>query len=143
MRIEHSNITVRSIDETIRFLAVAFPEAEVRGEGPMHGDPALGRWLHFGLPDSYIALQENAVHSDRADVTYRNDGINHLGFVVEGLDELIRKLAEEGFELTPASALEDHPHRRRAYFFDGNGVEWEFVEYLSEKPQERNDYTLG
>lgn len=143
MKIEHSNITVRSIDETVRFLKVAFPEAEIRGGGAIHGDPALGRWVHFGIEDSYVALQENGQHSGRSDITYQNDGINHLGFVVDGLDELIQKMNKEGYPLTPASALDDHPHRRRAYFFDGNGIEWEFVEYLSENRCERNDYELG
>ncbi len=33
-------------------------------------------------------------------------------------------------------------HRTRIYFLDGTGTEWEFVEYLSEDPAERNDYSL-
>jgi hypothetical protein len=35
-----------------------------------------------------------------------------------------------------------HPHRRRVYFNDAEGNDWEFVQYLSELPGERNDYTL-
>ncbi|MGK0469954.1 MAG: hypothetical protein ACJAR0_000416, partial [Candidatus Azotimanducaceae bacterium] len=33
-----------------------------------------------------------------------------------------------------------HPYRERAYFYDGCGFEWEFVQYLSEQTSERNDY---
>jgi hypothetical protein len=36
----------------------------------------------------------------------------------------------------------DHPHRHRYYFFDLDDNEYEFVEYLSDKEPERNDYAL-
>lgn len=103
---------------------------------------AKGRWVHFGTDEHYVALQQNSKPSGREDVTYRNDGINHLGFVVTGLDDIILRAEEAGYELSPVSAMDDHPHRRRAYFFDANGVEWELVEYLSDEVSERNDYKL-
>ena len=37
----------------------------------------------------------------------------------------------------------DHPHRRRVYFYDAEGNDWEFVEYHSERVEERNDYALA
>jgi catechol 2,3-dioxygenase-like lactoylglutathione lyase family enzyme len=141
MILEHANITVESVKESIKFLEAAFPESTIRGEGHLHGDASLGRWVHFGTDTFYVALQENATNSPRSDVTYEHDGINHIGFVVEELDALLSRMRDRGYELSPASAMEDHPHRRRAYLFDGNGVEWEFVEYLSDERSERNDYT--
>lgn len=36
----------------------------------------------------------------------------------------------------------DHPHRRRVYFYDPDGNDWEFVEYRTDEPAERNDYAL-
>ena len=36
----------------------------------------------------------------------------------------------------------DHPHRRRVYFYDDEGNDWEFVQYLSSEPAERNDYEM-
>lgn len=140
MRLEHANITVKSVDEATRFLGKAFPGARVRGEGPIHGNEGRGRWVHFGTDDHYIALQENSNHSAPRDVTYTNDGINHIGFVVEELDLLMARLEEAGYSLSPDSAMSGHPFRRRAYYFDANGIEWEFVEYLSDDPAERNDY---
>lgn len=140
MKMEHANITVKSIDEAVRFLGTAFPESVIRGEGHIHGDADQGRWVHFGTDQHYVALQENSAHTPHRDVTYTSDGINHLGFVVEGLDDLISRMTVAGYKVTAASALEGHPWRRRAYFYDGNGVEWEFIEYLSDKPEERNDY---
>ena len=35
-----------------------------------------------------------------------------------------------------------HRYRTRLYFYDPEGNEWEFVEYLSDDPAKRNDYEL-
>ena len=140
MKLEHANITVPSTQEAQRFLGTAFPDFRVRGEGFLNADESAGTWVHFGDDENYIALQENGHHSARSDVTYTNDGINHLGFVIEDMEALLRRMGGAGYEPTDASALEGNPHRRRAYFHDGNGFEWEFVEYLSEQPAERNSY---
>ena len=35
-----------------------------------------------------------------------------------------------------------HPHRERVYFYDPEGNDWEFVQYLSQDPAERNYYKL-
>ena len=142
MQLEHANITVASVDESVRFLETAFPGARIRGQGFLHGDPAKGRWLHFGEESFYIALQQNTLHSGRQDETYQNDGINHIGFVVTELDQLLSRMEAMGYQMTPASEMDSHPYRRRAYVYDGNGVEWEFVEYLSSVSEQKNDYNL-
>lgn len=139
--LEHANVTVASIDEAKRFLGAAFPSFRERGGGSLHGDPERGRWVHFGTDDVYIALQENREHSPTSEETYTHDGFNHLGFVVDDLDELVERMEKAGYPLSPVSAMDSHPFRRRAYFDDGNGFEWEFVEYSSDKPAERNDYS--
>jgi len=36
---------------------------------------------------------------------------------------------------------EPHPYRKRVYFSDRTGFEWEFVQYFSDEPKERNDYS--
>ena len=142
MFLEHANLTVRSIEEATRFLKIVFPDSGVRGGGDLHGDPDQGRWLHFGSDQCYVALQENSEHSGTRETTYQHDGINHLGFAVKDLPGIVARLEAAGYELSPASAMDAHPHRRRAYFFDGNNVEWELVEYLSGNVEERNDYKL-
>jgi len=139
VKLEHANITVQSIEASTKLLGAAFPEFSKRGEGHMHGDAALGTWVHFGTDATYLAFQQNRVHSGRADVTYTNDGINHVGFVVSGLEALMQRLLIAGF--TPSSVEMDHPHRNRVYYTDDNQLEWEFVEYTSEQPEERNDYS--
>ena len=40
-------------------------------------------------------------------------------------------------ESTPPNT---HPHRKRVYFYDPEGNDWEFVQYFSDDPAERNDY---
>ncbi len=55
IRLEHANLIVRDVDETIRFLRTAFPEFRVRGEGKTwHGV----RWVHVGTDETYLALVE-------------------------------------------------------------------------------------
>ncbi len=128
-RLEHANITVRDIDETVRFLKTAFPEFTVRGEGVQDGN----RWLHIGTADTYVALNEST--QDRS-----GEGpLNHLGFAVDDADAVTDRLRAAGFE--EGFIVPDHRHRRRKYFLDSDGIEWEFVEYLSDDPAERNDYS--
>ena len=91
------------------------------------------RWVHVGTDNTYIALNESG--------ETRSDGglFNHLGYVVDDVDGLAdRMLAagyREGFIAPP------HPYRKRRYFYDADELEWEFVEYLSDHPAQRNDYT--
>jgi len=129
-RLEHANLTVRDIDATVQFLKTAFPEFVVRGEGIQNGD----RWLHVGSDDSYIALNESS------EGVSENGPLNHLGFAVDDVNAVVSRLLEaeyrEGF-IAP-----EHPHRRRKYFFDADGIEWEFVEYATSDPEQRNDYSL-
>ncbi|MEH6444302.1 MAG: VOC family protein [Oceanospirillaceae bacterium] len=134
MYLEHANITVASIDEATAFLAIAFPEFKIRGEGKT----ATTRWLHFGTQQSYIALQQNHQVTPAQDEIYKHDGINHLGFVVDDLAEVVSNLTKAGYQIDPNSS--DHQYRKRAYFYDGNQIEWEFIEYLSDQDELRNQY---
>ncbi len=103
------------------------------------GDP--GRWLHFGNDEFYLALQEVDRGVSILDRTYSEAGVNHLGFVVDNLPEVIETLEAAGFTMSAASSMGHHPHRDRAYFFDQCGFEWEFVQYSTDKNSERNDYS--
>lgn len=132
--LEHANLTVRDLEAAVEFLETALPEFAVRGRGMgLHGP-----WLHIGTEDSYLALEEASQDETEARERYADPGVNHLGFVVgdaEGVAERLRRAGyREGFRAP------EHPHRRRVYFFDQDDNEYEFVEYFSEKPAERNDY---
>jgi catechol 2,3-dioxygenase-like lactoylglutathione lyase family enzyme len=128
MYLEHANINVKSIDECVRFLTAACPDFEIRHQGIDDGTP----WAHVGTDATYIALNETP------EMGFPAEPLNHLGFVVDDADALAARLQAAGFRegfITPA-----HAHRKRRYFFDADGLEWEFVEYLSDDPAEYNGY---
>jgi catechol 2,3-dioxygenase-like lactoylglutathione lyase family enzyme len=134
-QLEHANITVRNLDNAVHFLSVACPNFKVRGEGVNNGQ----RWLHIGTESTYLALSEDvSVNTDRE--MYADGGLNHIGFVIDDAKTLRKRLSEAGYRegFRPTA----HPHRERVYFLDKDGLEWEFVQYFSEDPAKRNDYTL-
>ncbi len=130
MYLEHANLSVGSIDAMLKFLQAAFPECRLRGRGVQNDVP----WAHVGVDDSYIALTE--VGRPAPDV----GDLNHLGYVVDDVEAVAQRLSatgyREGFQSPP------HPYRKRRYFHDPDDREWEFVEYLSDDPAKRNDYSL-
>jgi catechol 2,3-dioxygenase-like lactoylglutathione lyase family enzyme len=138
VRLEHANITVRDIEGMIRFLRTAFPEFRVRGEGLSQDG---SRWLHIGTQETYIALSPAKVEPEKHWMPYRGlPGVNHLAYEVDDVEALRGRMKSAGYrESTPHNA---HPHRKRRYFYDAEGNDWEFVQYLSEDPAERNDYVL-
>src|SRR6185503_8297464 len=95
------------------------------------------RWVHIGTEDTYIALGESKDEGKSA--YYEGTGVNHLGYVVDDAEAVKARLLKAGFKegFVPAP----HPHRRRVYIYDPDGMEWEFVQYLSEDPAKRNDYS--
>jgi catechol 2,3-dioxygenase-like lactoylglutathione lyase family enzyme len=137
VRLDHANLSVRDVDGMIRFLTAAFPDFRVRGRG---GDCAGFAWVHVGNDETYLSLL--AASGEAAPfVPYTGrPGLNHLGFEVDDVAALRERLAAAGYrESTVPNA---HPHRRRVYFEDAEGNDWEFVEYRSSDPAARNDYTL-
>jgi catechol 2,3-dioxygenase-like lactoylglutathione lyase family enzyme len=138
VRLEHANLTVHDIDGMLRFLLTAFPEFKVRGEGKTREG---NRWVHVGTDETYIALTPVRVEPGKHRTPYQGlAGVNHLAYEVDDVDALCQRMKSAGYQdSTPPNA---HPHRKRRYFYDPEGNDWEFVQYLSEDPAERNDYKL-
>jgi catechol 2,3-dioxygenase-like lactoylglutathione lyase family enzyme len=126
--LEHANLWVQDIDATVRFLSTALPHLQVRGGREFDG----GRWVHLGTETSYVCLNEGPANPGS------RGRMNHLGYSVRDLDDVRSRLEKAGYQ--EGSSGEEHTHRRRMYFLDGEGLEWEFVEYLSEAAAERNQY---
>lgn len=129
--LEHIHINVKSIAATEAFLKVALPELRRRGSGVVNG---YGSWVHLGTEECYIALTEAANANTMPE-------LRHIGLVVDDIEALINRLAQAGHKPADDSALDSHPYRRRVYYIDANGLDWEFVQYLSDDPAQRNDYS--
>lgn len=137
-RLEHANICVRDIEAMIRFLQTAFPESRVRGEGTSNDGT---RWVHLGGDDTYIALGQASADSGRHWIPYSGEpGVNHLAYEVDDVESLRARLKAAGYRESTVSNA--HAHRKRVYFYDPEGNDWEFVQYFSQDPAERNDYEL-
>jgi len=138
VRLEHANLTVRDVDGMIRFLQAAFPEFKVRGEGKSQDG---SRWVHIGTEETYVALSPASTKPEKPWMPYRGRaGVNHLAYEVDDAEALRQRMKSAGYkESTPPNA---HPHRQRVYFYDPEGNDWEFVQYLSQDPAQRNDYDL-
>ena len=137
-RLEHANLCVHDLDGVLRFLKTAFPEFRIRHDAM---DPDGLRWVHVGTDDTYVALFQAKPDEPRRGAPYRGrPGLNHLAYIVDDVSELRDRLNTAGFtESTPPN---QHPYRKRIYFYDPEGNDWEFVQYLSEKNSERHDYKL-
>lgn len=138
VRLEHANLCVCDIKGMIRFLQTAFPEFRVRGEGISNdGTP----WVHIGTAETYIALGQSSAEPMKPWTPYQGlPGVNHLAYEVDDVEALRNRMKSAGYrDSTPPNA---HPYRKRLYFYDPEGNDWEFVQYLSQDSAERNDYKL-
>ena len=136
--LEHANLCVGDIDGMIRFLQTAFPEFRIRHDTT--GQDGL-RWVHIGTDETYMALNQTTTKPQTRWVPYEGmPGVNHLGYQVDDAESLRDRLNSAGYkESTPPNT---HPHRKRIYFYDAEGNDWEFVQYLSDDPAKRHDYKL-
>lgn len=136
-RLEHANLSVTDVDAMLGFILAAFPEFRVRHDS---GSTDPERWIHVGDADTYIALNRVRSTTPARAHSYHSPGFNHLGFVVEDLDAVRVRLLAGGYK--EETYPNQHPARRRAYFTDPEGAEWEFVQYLSADKAQQNDYVL-
>lgn len=131
--LEHANITVNNLDNTILFFQTAFDDFKVRGGGTNEGR----KWIHLGNESTYIALNEAAT-AVTTEKSYSKSGINHIGFVVNDVDSLAIRLLEAGYSRDYPKQVERF--RIRDYFADADGNQFEFVQYLSDVISERNSF---
>lgn len=131
--LEHANITVNDLEGAITFFQTAFPHFKVRGAGDE------GRkWVHLGDDDTYIAINQALSTDQKVVKNYDQAGINHIGFVVPNVSEIADRLLNKGYHRSYPKQVETF--RIRDYFADTDGNEFEFVQYLSNVPHEKNSY---
>jgi len=133
MYLEHVNITVNNLEEAIQFFQTAFPHFKIRG-----GGDKLREWVHLGDEHTYIALNQAEAPLQKVEKNYEKAGVNHIGFVVQDVEEIANKLLTKGYQRDYPKQVEKF--RIRDYFADTDGNQYESVQYLSEVPAEKNDY---
>lgn len=135
IQFEHVNLVVSDIEASLAFYRAAFPHWRVREQarGEWSGKPRT--WVHFGDDYQYLAFGDNGEGSNR-DLDGHQVGLAHFAFVTSNLSALIERLEGAGF--SPAKSGAEEPHRRNIYYIDPAGFEVEFVQYLSDLPEERN-----
>ncbi len=132
--LEHFNITVNDIQEAIKFFQTAFPHFRIRG-----GGHHIREWVHLGDDHTYIAINQADQDDLEVQKNYDKIGVNHLGFVVGNVTEIAKNLLANGYKRDYPKQVEEF--RIRDYFADDDGNQYEFVQYLSEVPEEKNSYS--
>lgn len=133
--LEHLNLVVDDISAVLAFYQAAFPHWRIRssGEGEWYGKPR--KWLHFGDDYHYLAFSDHGEGQNRELESYQI-GLAHFAYVTNNLDELIKRLEKAGFTISNQGA--EAAWRKNVYFEDPAGFEVEFVQYLSDIPEQRN-----
>jgi catechol 2,3-dioxygenase-like lactoylglutathione lyase family enzyme len=136
VRLEHANLIVRDIDAALRFLQTAFPDFRIRFDV---SDAAGKRWVHIGTDETYIALTQATAEPVQRWTPYSGvPGVNHLAYEVDDVESVRRRLVAAGYR--DSTVPNNHPYRKRVYFYDRDGNDWEFIQYLSSDQSKRNDY---
>lgn len=137
-KLEHVNLTVPCIDEALKFLLIVAPDFKIRKDST--ADTAAKdnyRWVHIGNDEYYLALQEAHLEAKpkKQLAGYINYGVNHIALVVSNIAIIEGRLKSNGFRKSIKTPLEKF--RKRVYYYDHAGFEWELIEYFSTKPQEK------
>lgn len=125
MKLEHVNLTVRDLEQSIDFYCSLFGW-RIRWRGQNSAGRAAA---HVGTEFSYLAMfqaSESTVSEPLPRLDSSAPGFNHLGFVVEDMDTVVVRLRALGVQ--PKSD-EQYDPGRHVYFIDPDGVEVELVEY--------------
>jgi len=140
MRLEHLNLVVKDMDATLAFYKVAFPHWHIRTQGKSDWYGVQRNWLHFGDDYQFLTFNDNGTGENR-DLKSHQVGVAHFAYVTNNLEAVIKRLRLAGFKESHRG--QENKHRKNVYFIDPSGYEVEFVEYLSDLPEERNNNDVG
>ncbi len=120
--IEHVNITVSNPEKSAAMLMAIF-DWQIRWNGKAQ---LGGETIHVGNDQFYLAVYAMKLGAENVLHHKKGAPLNHIGIVVDDLDEIERRVIAQG--LTPYSHGDYEPGRR-FYFFDPDGIEFEIVSY--------------
>ncbi|SQD80748.1 VOC family protein [Moritella yayanosii] len=137
IHLEHVNLIVRDIEETLTFYRAAFPHWSIRGGDKGEWSGKARNWIHFGDDYQYLAFGDNGVGENR-DLAGHQVGLAHFAYVTDDITGVMQRLTEAGFSIAKDGM--DDEYRQNIYFLDPNGYEVEFVQYNTDIPTLRNRY---
>ncbi|MCX7558806.1 VOC family protein [Sulfitobacter sp. F26204] len=121
--LEHANFTVSDPHATAAWMTKLF-DWHIRWEGAAING---GYTIHVGDKDRYLAIYSpNKATTSGASSYDVVGGLNHLAVVVDDLDKTEAAIKAHGFK---TSNHGDYEPGRRFYFHDGDGIEYEVVQY--------------
>lgn len=138
-QLDHVNISVVDLQRTVDFLRIAFPDFPVRGGGEGEYQGCKNAWLHTGPDHLYVSVNTDCRIAEPGHRSQQQAGINHVGFMVDDVADVQGKYEAAGFRCDPVNEL---PSRKRLYVIDADGIQWEFIQYMSDDPAVRNDYSI-
>ena len=122
-KLEHVNVTVSDPAATAALLCELF-DWKVRWEGPSEMG---GHTYHVGTDDDYVAVYTyDGSPKDSGKRGLIKGGLNHIGVLVDDLDQIEQRVIAAGLE--PFNHMDYEPGRR-FYFYDRDAIEYEVVSY--------------
>ncbi|MFK7888980.1 MAG: VOC family protein [Gammaproteobacteria bacterium] len=122
MQLEHINLTVSDPQRTARLLEKLF-DWHVRWEGAAMDE---GYTVHIGSDERYLALYSPQDSPQSSETSHTALGLNHIGVVVNDLDDIERRVKAAGFKTFNHAEYEPG---RRFYFQDSDRLEFEVISY--------------
>ena len=123
--LEHTNLTVRDPKALAQKLCTIF-DWQIRWQGDAINE---GFTVHVGSASSYLALYtpKRLIESNSRSDAHLNN-LNHIGVVVESLDEIQAKLNELGLE---TFSHRDYEPGQRFYVLVDDDLELEVISYAA------------
>jgi catechol 2,3-dioxygenase-like lactoylglutathione lyase family enzyme len=116
---DHVNLSVRNLDISADFYARLLG-LEIKEQGHNGG----GRWCILGARDRfYVCFFEVPSGTFKPNDVH----INHVGFVVDDMDETVRRIHALGLRLGFGDAPLEWPRSKSAYVTDPDGIVIEFT----------------
>ncbi len=135
MHLEHINLVVKNLEQSLLFYKAAFPHWKIRSQGESSWYQYKRKWLHFGDDYQYIAFSDHGV-GDNRDLKGNQVGLAHFAYVTHDITALEKRMLSAGFNCRIPITVDKF--RQNTYYIDPDGFEIEFVQYTSDIPDERN-----
>lgn len=121
--LEHINVTVSDPEATAKRLCELFGwTIRWKGQSVLGGET-----YHVGGDESYLAIYKSPKKTEQISNTYQTlGGLNHVGIVVEDIDEIEQRVIKMGFQ---PNSHGDYEPGRRFYFKDNDKIDFEIVSY--------------